>query len=122
MDQELVKKCIVYLNSVEAFIKEEAPELCSEILRYSIIDNITGIGFCFFCIIICFFSIYHGYSNPDLDKYGDRGIFSLLKMMIGSVLSIMFISISIGLISDLLKCYIAPRYYLLQKLSSLLNN
>jgi hypothetical protein len=119
MDKVVVQKIQEYLQNMDDFLIEKAPEVVRQALRYEKMS--TWAHFVAVSLIIgaLLWIVYCCWMYPKLDKYGSRETECVLGMFIPwAVLPLLLID-SWYCIDRLIKIYTAPKYFLLQLTDSL---
>lgn len=114
MKEQVCQQLIEYLQKVENFASEQLPELIVQILRYEKTMAIASTVVAFLMICLCGRISYHYWKNPKRDAYGSRTEESIIGIWISLSISILFIGLLCSSVTDLIKLYLAPKYYLLQ--------
>jgi hypothetical protein len=128
---ELANKGLSWLNSAEAFTKEQLPDFAEQVITYQIfsqaalvIAGVVTLGIATRCV----FNILGELNKPAWNKYG-RNEFkkeecgsenviatNVIICVITGVISLPFLSNTL----DLIKAAVAPKVYLLEYFTSLL--
>lgn len=116
MKEQVIEKLLEYMQRSEDFLLEQVPDVLQQALRYQIISNwvgaiVTGLLAIVAVVVACYF-----WRNPKLDEYGSWTMDTLFFVMVPLLLLLPLAATCYGAIDNLIKLYMAPKYYLVQML------
>ena len=123
--QEVVQKCLDWMQATENIVSEQTPLLCQEIIKYGMVHSITLIIISACLLVIGILLVKFNYRQSNWNKSfaslddispSKQAIFLLLGG-IGFILGIVDLPVQIF---TLMKIVYAPRLYLIEQLSALL--
>ena len=108
-NEKIALELLEYLKSADCFVKEQAPLIAQEILRFGWIDSLFGLGIAI-CVALCVivFLYFFDYSKFDVPCIG-FGCFILFVCFM----------LSFGMILNLIKISTAPRVYIIEKIKKM---
>jgi len=109
------------LRAVE-FLKTQAPEVVRELLWYKGIEAAFWVVFCGFCLWVMWFPVWRRMPGWCNDRNGwDRVEVGPLPELVWGAASLFFLLPGLGYGFDVLQILIAPRVYLIEYVSNLVN-
>lgn len=120
MNEDLAKKILDYLQKTEDFALEHLPDVVLQALRYHTLMNWL---FCISMTVLILVSAslaFYFYRYPGFDSSGHRTFPSFFVPFGGAALSIIFFALLCQSIDTLIQMYMAPKYYLMILIKSMI--
>jgi hypothetical protein len=121
--EQFLAKTLEYLNSTEAFLQKNVPAYIEELLVFSFYEHVLSVVFILSLLVGTAFLTFIAHKkakSPERSREGKEGYEFLCGagVFVTGIFFIMFILSSAKNITQAIKIKVAPRVYLVEKLSS----
>lgn len=116
MDKELAEELLKSFRGAKEFALEQAPEVAKEMVRWAIGE---GIVWCLALSVLAVLSTRWIRAFIRASKEDEDGTFDFLFLMAGLILGLMVLVVTPQAITQILQAWLAPRVYLIEKLSGI---
>jgi len=118
--QVIIQQISEIISSSNSFVIEQMPSVVQEMITYAIISDVALLVITICVLILSYFCTFK-WTDQTPVKPSDLDVpsYKILCGVVGSVISGVFIIISIAIIFDLSKLYIAPKVWIIEHLRNL---
>jgi hypothetical protein len=117
---EIWEKLLEYLETTKDFVIAQSPSLLQETMNYHKISNFILATVCLIGIFVCAYIAYYNYMYPTIDKYDNVSLVNCMAGLFSCVGLLPCIGIFIASVDHLIKIYVAPKYFLIEKIREML--
>lgn len=108
-NEEILKELFEYVKNTEAFVKEQAPLVVQEMIRYGWIDSLCGLGLSILFITAISLALYF-YPFPE------DAFYKIPAQIVGGYLIFVCVMMGMNMSANLIKITVAPRLYIIDQI------